>query len=199
MNRSQLRAQVAAAASLSKSDADAALDAILSAIADAIARGETVAIAGFGKFTTRQRAAAEIHKPEILSPSPPAGCPCSRLARPFATRSTNRVAGAVVRYRSVVRAAPPERARPRAIDARRCAGHRARLLPRRFRPHERRTGARGHLRPTIPFMPWAFGPASTRWRRGFGTFGAGRRRGEIFDPPRMRTCAQSHAAIGFLP
>lgn len=57
MTRPELCARIAAAASLSKADSAAAADAMLSAIADTLARGETVAIAGFGTFTTRDRAA----------------------------------------------------------------------------------------------------------------------------------------------
>ena len=57
MTRSELGARVAAVTSLSKADAAAAAGAVFSAIADALARGEAVTIAGFGKFTTRDRAA----------------------------------------------------------------------------------------------------------------------------------------------
>ena len=57
MTRSALCSRVAAATSLSKADADVAAGAIFSSITDALARGETVTIAGFGKFTTQDRAA----------------------------------------------------------------------------------------------------------------------------------------------
>ena len=57
MTRSELRARLAAATSLSKADAAAAVGAMFSAIADALGKDETVTVAGFGNFTTRDRAA----------------------------------------------------------------------------------------------------------------------------------------------
>ena len=63
MNRSELCAHVAAAASLSRADAAFAIDAMLLAISDALARDETVSIAGFGKFTTKRRAARKGRNP----------------------------------------------------------------------------------------------------------------------------------------
>ena len=62
MTRSELCARVAAATSLSK--AAAAVDALFSAIADALARGEAVTVAGFGRFTTRDRAARTGRNPQ---------------------------------------------------------------------------------------------------------------------------------------
>ena len=56
LNKSQLGARVADAASMSRTGVDAAVGAVFTAIADALARDETVAIAVFGKFSTRQRA-----------------------------------------------------------------------------------------------------------------------------------------------
>ena len=53
MTRSELCARVAAATSLPKADVAAASGALFSAIA----RGETVTVAEFGKFTTRDRPA----------------------------------------------------------------------------------------------------------------------------------------------
>ena len=57
MNKSELSARVAEAASVSRTEADTALSVMCSTIADALAAGETVAIAGFGTFTTRRREA----------------------------------------------------------------------------------------------------------------------------------------------
>ena len=57
MNRTELCARIAARSSLSSADAATAVDAVVSVIADALQRGEAVNIAGFGKFTTRHRAA----------------------------------------------------------------------------------------------------------------------------------------------
>ena len=63
MNRSKLASNVAAGTSLSKPDAAAAVRAVFATIADALARGETVAIAGFGTFSTRNRPAREGRNP----------------------------------------------------------------------------------------------------------------------------------------
>ena len=63
MNRSELVSNVAAGTSLSKSDAAAAVAAVFATIADALARGETVTIAGFGTFSTRDRPAREGRNP----------------------------------------------------------------------------------------------------------------------------------------
>ena len=64
MTRSELRARVADATALSKADAAAAAGAMFSAIADALARGETVTVAGFGKFTTKDRPARAGRNPQ---------------------------------------------------------------------------------------------------------------------------------------
>ena len=64
MTRSELCARVAAVTSLSKADAAAAVGALFSAIADALARGETVTVAGFGRFTTRDRTARTGRNPQ---------------------------------------------------------------------------------------------------------------------------------------
>ena len=53
MTRSELCARVAAA-----------VGALFSAIADALARGETVTVTGFGRFTTRDRAARTGRNPQ---------------------------------------------------------------------------------------------------------------------------------------
>ena len=63
MTRSELCARVAARSSLSKADVAAALGALTSTIADALAENETVTIAGFGTFSTRDRPAREGRNP----------------------------------------------------------------------------------------------------------------------------------------
>ena len=63
MKKSDIVAQVATQASLSKADAAGALDAVLSAIADALARGDSVSIAGFGTFSVKERAARNGRNP----------------------------------------------------------------------------------------------------------------------------------------
>ena len=63
MNKSELSARVADAASLSGTQAASAVNAVFLAIADALARGETVTVAGFGTFTTRRREARQGRNP----------------------------------------------------------------------------------------------------------------------------------------
>lgn len=57
MNKTELVAAVAAKADLTKKDADAAVVAVFAAITDALADGDKVAIAGFGSFEVKERAA----------------------------------------------------------------------------------------------------------------------------------------------
>ena len=57
MNRTELFARIAARSSLTRAGAATAVDAVESAIADALERGVAVNSTGFGKFTTRHRAA----------------------------------------------------------------------------------------------------------------------------------------------
>ena len=68
MTRSELCARVAARSSLSKADIAAALGALTSTITDALAEGETVTIAGFGKFAARTRAAGQGRNPRTGEP-----------------------------------------------------------------------------------------------------------------------------------
>ena len=57
MTKTQLAALVAAETSMSKAGADIAVNAVFSTIAGALASGETVAISGFGTFSTKSRPA----------------------------------------------------------------------------------------------------------------------------------------------
>ena len=63
MTKSELSAQVAAQASLTRASADAAVNAVFSAITDALANGETVTLTGFGTFTVRSREARQGRNP----------------------------------------------------------------------------------------------------------------------------------------
>ena len=63
MNKSALTSHVARQVSLSRSTADRVVSAVFSTIADALAREETVAVAGFGTFTTRKRPARQGRNP----------------------------------------------------------------------------------------------------------------------------------------
>ena len=57
MNKAELVTHVATEASVTKATAERLVGAVFSAIADSLARAEPVAIAGFGTFATRSRAA----------------------------------------------------------------------------------------------------------------------------------------------
>lgn len=63
MNESELAAHVATQTALSKAQADAAVGAVFSAIGEALAGGESVVIAGFGTFTTKERGARQGRNP----------------------------------------------------------------------------------------------------------------------------------------
>ena len=64
MNKTDLAAHVAAQVALPKVAADRAVSAVFAAIGDALARDETVAIAGFGTFSTRSRPARQGRNPQ---------------------------------------------------------------------------------------------------------------------------------------
>ena len=55
MNKSELVADVAQRAGLSKADAGKALEATISAIGDSLKNSEPVSIVGFGTFSVKQR------------------------------------------------------------------------------------------------------------------------------------------------
>ena len=63
MKKSDISSHVATQASLSKTAADGAVTAVFAAISDALAREETVAIAGFGTFSTKRRPARQGRNP----------------------------------------------------------------------------------------------------------------------------------------
>ena len=63
MNKSELAAHVATQTALSRAQADAAVGAVFSAIGEALAGGESVVIAGFGTFTTKERGARQGRNP----------------------------------------------------------------------------------------------------------------------------------------
>ena len=56
MNKTELIAQVAEAAGLTKKDAGAAIAAFQDTVTNELANGQIVALIGFGTFTTSQRA-----------------------------------------------------------------------------------------------------------------------------------------------
>lgn len=57
MNKSELIEAVAESADISKAAATRAVDTVINSIIESLAKGDQVAIAGFGTFTVRERAA----------------------------------------------------------------------------------------------------------------------------------------------
>ncbi len=57
MNKTELVAAIAEKAGLSKADSKAALDATLEALTEALAKGDKVALIGFGTFSVSEKAA----------------------------------------------------------------------------------------------------------------------------------------------
>ena len=57
MNKTEFVAAIAAKAGLSKKDADAAYKAFVDTVVDAVKAGDKVALAGFGSFEVKERAA----------------------------------------------------------------------------------------------------------------------------------------------
>ena len=57
MRKADIAAEVAGRASLTKAQAKSAVNAVFEVIRDALANGDTVAITGFGRFSTKSRPA----------------------------------------------------------------------------------------------------------------------------------------------
>ena len=68
MNKAELASHVAAETSATRAAAERMVGAVFSAIGDALARDEPVAIAGFGKFAVRSRAARTGRNPQTGEP-----------------------------------------------------------------------------------------------------------------------------------
>lgn len=68
MTKAELIAHVAAETSVTRATADRLVGAVFSAIGDALAADEPVTVAGFGKFTTRSRAARQGRNPRSGEP-----------------------------------------------------------------------------------------------------------------------------------
>jgi DNA-binding protein HU-beta len=56
MKRAELVAEISKRTQMTRADADASLQAVLDAITEELRTGGEVALSGFGKFTTQQRA-----------------------------------------------------------------------------------------------------------------------------------------------
>ena len=85
MKKSEMVERVAAEAGIAKGAADAAVGAVFASIAEALARGEDVAVAGFGRFTRTVRPAREGRNPrtgERIAIGPSSGV-AFRAGRPL--------------------------------------------------------------------------------------------------------------------
>jgi len=63
VNKSELCAQVADKAGLTRKDAEKAINAVFDAITDSLKDGDKVQLVGFGSFEVKQRAARKGHNP----------------------------------------------------------------------------------------------------------------------------------------
>ncbi len=68
MNKTELVNAIAAEAKLTKKDAKAALDATLGAVTKALAKGDKVALIGFGTFAVVKKAARTGLNPQTKKP-----------------------------------------------------------------------------------------------------------------------------------
>ncbi len=64
MNKGELIEAIAQSANLSKADAGRALEGFIAAVTDALESGDSVAVAGFGSFEVRERAARTGRNPK---------------------------------------------------------------------------------------------------------------------------------------
>ena len=64
MNKTELIAEIAAKAELSKKDAEKALNAFVESVTEGLKKGEKVVLVGFGSFETKKRAARKGKNPQ---------------------------------------------------------------------------------------------------------------------------------------
>ena len=68
MNKTELIAEIAERAEISKKDAEKALKAFTDVVADELVKGEKVQLVGFGTFVVSERAAREGRNPKSGEP-----------------------------------------------------------------------------------------------------------------------------------
>ncbi|MGI6663359.1 MAG: HU family DNA-binding protein [Bacillota bacterium] len=68
MNKTELIAKVAEEANMTKKDTERFVNSFIKVVEDALARGDTVAILGFGTFLARERPAREGRNPRTGEP-----------------------------------------------------------------------------------------------------------------------------------
>ena len=141
MNKNELVSHVADETSATRATAERMVGVVFSAIGDALARDEPVAIAGFGKFVIRGRAARRGRNPQTGEPVAIAASkvPSFKAAKAFETRSTDSVAGQAAP--PFVPATPPPQVRAFAMHTRRSARPGSQELPLRLPQADRRAHA----------------------------------------------------------
>ena len=105
------------------------------------------------------------------------------------------MASAAVWWPPLGREPLPGRARTVATRPQRREGADSPSLPSRFHPRHRRSRSHGHRSPAFTLPPAAFESRLPPGGSAFGTFGAGRRRGDFRDSSRVPAHAQSRADI----
>jgi DNA-binding protein HU-beta len=68
MNKADLVAKVSEHTALPKGTAEVAVNTVFNAITDAMAKGDTIAIAGFGTFVVKARSARQGRNPQTGEP-----------------------------------------------------------------------------------------------------------------------------------
>ena len=68
MNKTELIAEIAERAEISKKDAEKALKALTDVVADELVKGEKIQLVGFGTFEVSERAAREGRNPKSGEP-----------------------------------------------------------------------------------------------------------------------------------
>ena len=83
MNKTELIAAVAEKTGLTKKDAERVVNATFETVTAALAKGDKVAVSGFGNFEVKTREARVGRNPRTRRPSrsPLPACPLSRLPR----------------------------------------------------------------------------------------------------------------------
>lgn len=87
MNKKELAEQAAGSLDVSRAEVERVLDALTDAIGSSLAKGEAVAIAGFGTFEVRHRAARKGRNPQtgaeldIAASNAPAFKPAAALKK----------------------------------------------------------------------------------------------------------------------
>ena len=85
MNKTELIAEVAAKAEITKKDADAAVTAVIDAITESLQKGDKVQLVGFGTFEVRERGARTGRDPRTNSPItiPASKVPAFKVGKAF--------------------------------------------------------------------------------------------------------------------